>query len=56
MSVQQTTGIRELSADELDQVTGGNLEIRGRVGIFTGFTLGAAVIGVVGHILNWLFD
>jgi hypothetical protein len=54
MNVQETTGIRDLTAQELDQVNGG-----------TGYdaTLGLAIgvgIGIVGALiggfLGWLFD
>jgi hypothetical protein len=58
MSVQQTTGIRELSGQELDQVTGGlsydRFESAWVVGVSA--ILAGAVIGVAARIWSWLTD
>ncbi len=58
MSVQQTTGIRELSAHELDQVTGGMSFDTFQsiwmvsVGMAAAVTVGAAL----GRLWDWLTD
>ena len=58
MNVQETTGIRELTVEELDHVTGGqsftygmtNGEAGFLAGVFT-FVVGGAIMGL----LDWLF-
>ena len=56
MNVQETTGIRELTVEELDHVTGGftygmtNGEAGFLTGVFT-FVVGGAIMGL----LDWLF-
>jgi hypothetical protein len=57
MNVQETTGIRELSARELDHVTGG--QISGPQSGFEAAVLGAVIGGWIavaaGTLLDWLF-
>jgi hypothetical protein len=60
MNVQQTTGVRELTAQEVNQVTGG-VNISADAWEF-GWIVGASAtvalgIGaVIGTIIDWLFD
>jgi hypothetical protein len=57
MNVQETTGIRELTAQELDHVTGGlsyNLSQNGEMIAF-GAIVGTMIMTAVGGLLEWLF-
>ena len=55
MNVQETTGIRDLTAQELDHVTGGQITGYDQtVGIVIGFSI--AIVGAaIGGLLGWLF-
>jgi hypothetical protein len=55
MNAQQTTAIRELTAQELDEVTGG-ISFENGVILFMSASLGGALVGAIGHIFEWLFD
>jgi hypothetical protein len=58
MDVNATTGIRELTAQELDQVTGGASWSEGMTGGEWGFIIsvgGAVLYGAVAGLLEWLF-
>jgi hypothetical protein len=58
MNVQQTTGVRELTAEELDQVTGAmsadTWEFLWTMGASATAALG--ISAVIGTIIDWLFD
>jgi hypothetical protein len=56
MNANVTTGTRELTAQELDQVTGGFLPENRAEGFVFGLTIGTAFITGVGAVLDWLFD
>jgi hypothetical protein len=57
MNVHATTGIRELTAQELDQVTGGLIynPSTGQL-VFDIVSISVAVGGILGALVNWLFD
>jgi hypothetical protein len=55
MSLQQSNEIRDLTADELDAVTGGYFETWGaRDFVLFGAALGGFIGGALTHLLNWL--
>jgi hypothetical protein len=58
MNAQQTTGVRELTAQELDQVTGGmSADTWEFTWIVGASAMAAATISaVIGTILDWIFD
>lgn len=62
MTTHATTAIRELSAQELDQVTGGSSFTEGMspaeqgMALFTLSILGACVCTAVAALIDWLFD
>jgi hypothetical protein len=57
MNAYVTTGIRELTAQELDQVTGGRgAEMDQTEMIAAGLTIGWLIGTAIGSLLSWLFD
>ena len=58
MNVQETTGIRELAARELDQVTGGRMgddTIFGDGGAIGAAGFGAVIGLMLGGLIDWIF-
>ena len=55
MNAQETTGIRELTAQEVDHVTGGTNYYNQTLGLAIGVAVGTVLSVVGGAIWNWLF-
>jgi hypothetical protein len=59
MNAYATTAIRELTAQELDQVTGGRYVTDGMDQaelIMSALTIGTVIGGLLGAIFSWIFD